>query len=208
MCRVRCLLEVSRSHRELLASFYGKAGLSARGRGALPLLGLWARWRAVFEGTVLWMARNSNALSLCAGLHELIYVFVSVSTVTCPCSLSSVLLGFALFVSVVFLKLLALHVFQTVLWWDWLLLPERLANSVKFSICQAYSSNYLLVTPIFSSCEENFTMFLFFAPVISLLLCTITCVKSFRCGLFCHVFGFHQNLSAFHVLKSSLEERK
>lgn len=50
------------------------------------------------------MARNSNASSLCAGLHELIYVFVSVSTVTCPCSLSSVLLAFALFVSVMFFE--------------------------------------------------------------------------------------------------------
>lgn len=57
---------------------------------------------ADFEGKVLWMARNSNALSLCAGLHELIYIFMSVSTVTSPCSLSSVLWGFALFVSVTF----------------------------------------------------------------------------------------------------------
>lgn len=105
------------------------------------------------------MARNSNALSLCAGLHELIYIFMSVSTVI-SCSRSSVLLGFALVVSVIFLETSGLARFtDSVLWWDWLLLLEHLANSVKFSICLAYSSDYLLVSPIFSSCKKNLLCF-------------------------------------------------
>lgn len=94
-----------------------------------------------------------------------------------------------------------------VLWWDWLLLPEHLANSVKFSFCLAYSSNYLLATPISLSSKKILLCFCSLLQVIC-LLCTVMCMKSFRCGLFYHIFGFHKSLFAFHVSKSSLEERK
>lgn len=92
------------------------------------------------------MARNSNVFSFCAELHELIYIFMSVSTVT-SCSLSSVCWALlSLFLFFFFLKLLTSYILQSVLWWDWLLLlPEHLVNSVKFSICLAYSSSFLLV---------------------------------------------------------------
>lgn len=205
MCRLRCLLEVSLSHRELL--WEGRVINEGQRCVALARLCGLADEQSLKGKCCEWLEIQMLCLCVRGCTNSFTSSWVSPLLLVLVLCLLFCWALLCLFLSC-FLKLLALHVLQTVLWWDWLLLPEHLANSVKFSICQAYSSNYLLVTLIFSSCEENFTMFLFFAPVISSLLCTITCVKSFRCGLFCHVFGFHQNLSAFHVLKSSLEERK
>lgn len=208
MCRAQCLLEVCLSLREAYYGLLSEGVLSAGNRGALPLLGIWARWLAVSEGKVLWTARNLSALSLCAGLHELIYIFMSDSTVTSPCSLSSVLLGFVCFCHIFWNFWLCPFFTDCVLWRDWLLLPERLANFVKFSICLAYSSNYLLVTPIFSSRKKTLLCFCsllqssvhFFVPSRVLRVLEVESSVMF--------LVFIKNLSAFHVLKSSLEERK